>query len=611
MIIIGISCFYHDSAACIVKDGEIISAVQEERFTRKKHDFTFPIHSIKFCLKSLDLKLENVDYIIFYEKPFIKFERLLETYLGYAPKGFKSFVQAIPIWVKEKLFTKREITKELEKICDKDKIPQILFSEHHKSHAASAFYPSPFDDAAILCLDGVGEWDTSSLWHGKKNMITKKWSLEFPNSLGLLYSAFTYYLGFKVNSGEYKLMGLAPYGEPNYVSEIKENLIDIKKDGTFLLNMDYFNYATGLTMTSRKFNDLFGGVIRKPEMTITQKHMDIARSIQQVTEEIVLNLAKTAYKEINSENLCLAGGVALNCVSNGRLKRESPFKNIWIQPAAGDAGGSLGAALLVWHEYLDKPKTIINDNDSMKGSYLGGSYSNVEIKNKLNELGANYTELNDQVIFDDLARIIKNNKVVGWFSGRMEFGPRALGNRSIIGNPLDSEMQKTMNLRIKYRESFRPFAPAIKADKVSEWFEYSGESPYMLMVANIRETKIIDTKVEHKNYEGLEKLNIVKSIVPAITHVDLSARIQTVSKNSNVRFYNLLDSFEKITGCPILINTSFNVRGEPIVNSPEDAYRCFMRTEMDYLVIENFLLDKNLQPKINTDYEWQKEFELD
>ena len=611
MIIIGISCFYHDSAACIVKDGEIISAAQEERFTRKKHDFTFPINSIQFCLKSLNLRLEHVDYIIFYEKPFIKFERLLETYLGYAPKGFKSFVQAIPIWVKEKLFTKREITKGLEIICDKDKIPQILFSEHHKSHAASAFYPSPFDDAAILCLDGVGEWDTSSLWYGEKNVITKKWSLEFPNSLGLLYSAFTYYLGFKVNSGEYKLMGLAPYGEPNYVSEIKENLIDVKKDGTFLLNMDYFNYATGLTMTSKKFDDLFSGVIRKPEMTITQKHMDIARSIQQVTEEIVLKLANTAYKEINSENLCLAGGVALNCVSNGRLKRESPFKNIWIQPAAGDAGGSLGAALLVWHEYLDKPKAINNGNDGMKGAYLGGSYSNMEIKNKLDELGANYTELNDKVIFDDVARIIKDNKVVGWFSGRMEFGPRALGNRSIIGNPLDSEMQKTMNLRIKYRESFRPFAPAIKADKVSEWFEYSGESPYMLMVAKIRETKLVDIETEQKNYEGLKKLNIIKSVVPAITHVDLSARIQTVNKNSNLRFYSLLDSFEKISGCPILINTSFNVRGEPIVSSPEDAYRCFMRTEMDYLVIENFLLAKNSQPKINTDFEWQKEFELD
>ena len=612
MIIIGISAYYHDSAACLVKDGQIISAVQEERFTRKKHDSSFPKNSLKFCLDYSQIKLSEVDYIIFYEKQFIKFERLLETYLSNVPRGFKSFYQAIPIWVKEKLFTKQQIKKELLKISGgNENIPEIFFSEHHKSHAASAYYPSKFNDSAILCIDGVGEWDTTSVWHGKKNIITKKWSIEFPHSIGLLYSAFTYYLGFKVNSGEYKLMGLAPYGEPKYINKIYENLIDIKSDGSFKLNMEFFNYTTGLTMTAKKFDQLFDYSKREPEMKITQKHMDIARSIQLVTEEIILKLAKNIHKDLKCDNLCLAGGVALNCVANGRLKRESPFKNIWVQPAAGDAGGSIGAALLVWHEYLANPKKTNKDSDTMQGSLLGGSFSNYDIALRLDRIGAVYKKINESAIYDEIAKKIYENNVIGWFSGRMEFGPRALGNRSILGNPLSPDMQTKMNLKIKYRESFRPFAPAIKLDKVNDWFEFDGASPYMLMVAKIKKNKLNNKNVTDKLLKGLDRLKVIRSKVPAVTHVDYSARIQTVSAHTNERFYKLLDSFEEISGCPILINTSFNVRGEPIVFTPEDAYRCFMRTEMDYLIIENFILRKSEQPKEFKNEEWMEEFKLD
>ena len=612
--ILGISAFYHDSAAAIVVDGYVVAAAQEERFTRKKHDATFPAEAIKYCLSEAGLTLSSVNYIVFYDKPFIKFERLIETYLAHAPFGFKSFAMATPVWLKEKLYLKRTLKKGLASIegVKQDTLPPLMFTEHHQSHAASAFFPSPYEKSAVICLDGVGEWATSSVWLGENNTLTPQWEIDFPHSLGLLYSAFTYYAGFKVNSGEYKLMGLAPYGAPTYVDLIKNHLIDIKADGTFRLNMTYFNYAAGLTMTNDRFHQLFDGLPRPEESEVGVKEMDLARSIQVITEDIVLKLASTVHKELKVDNLCLAGGVALNCVSNGRLLREGPFKNVWIQPAAGDAGGALGAALAIWYEYLDNPrKPDPNMLDAMQGSYLGPRHSQGKINTYLDSIGANYQILDDKELLPNLANVMKEGCVVGWFQGRMEFGPRALGGRSIIGDPRNSRMQSDMNLKIKYRESFRPFAPAIKADKVSEWFEHSSVSPYMLMVAPIAKSKRKVMTEQQKGLLGIEQLNIPRSEIPAVTHVDYSARIQTVHKETNLRFYNLLDEFERATECPVLVNTSFNVRGEPIVSSPEDAYLCFMRTGMDYLVLENALLYKKDQPKWAEVPNWKLEFELD
>ncbi len=610
--IIGIAAYYHDSAAALICDGEVIAAAQEERFTRKKHDPAFPTNAIKYCLKEAGITHKEVEYIVFYDKPLLKFERLLETYLSYAPSGFRSFLSAIPIWLKEKLFLKTTLKKELSSLfgITQTELPQLLFTEHHQSHAASAFYPSPYEKAAVLCLDGVGEWATTSMWLGDGNKLTPQWEIDFPHSLGLLYSAFTYYTGFRVNSGEYKLMGLAPYGEPKYVDLILENLIDLKEDGTFRLNMKYFNYATGLTMTNKKFADLFGSPAREAEGELTQKEMDIARSIQWVTEEVVLRLGRSVHKETGMDYLCLAGGVALNCVSNGRLLREGPFKEIWIQPAAGDAGGAIGAALSVYHEYKEKPRTL-QVPDATKGSYLGPSFSNDQIKTYLDKVGAKYVELKDDDLMPKLAEVMEGEKVVGWFQGRMEFGPRSLGARSIIGDARSTKMQTTMNLKIKYRESFRPFAPVVKFDKVSDWFEHEGPSPYMLIVAPVKEDKRSKMSADQDKLFGIDKLNIPRSQIPAVTHVDYSARVQTVHPETNPRFYHLLDAFEERTDCPVLVNTSFNVRGEPIVNTPEDAYRCFMRTEMDFLVMENILVDKTTQPEWKEEGDWRNEFALD
>jgi carbamoyltransferase len=611
--ILGISAYYHDSAAALVSDGEIVAAAQEERFTRKKHDAQFPKNAVQYCLAESGIKLDDVNYIVFYDKPLIKFERLLETYLSYAPRGFKSFLAAMPIWLKEKLFLKTTLKRELSALSGLEipDLPELAFTQHHESHAASAFFPSPFEKAAVLCLDGVGEWATSSVWLGDGNTLTPQWEIDFPHSLGLLYSAFTYYTGFKVNSGEYKLMGLAPYGEPKYVSTILDNLIDLKEDGTFRLDMDYFNYATGLTMTNDKLHNLFGAAPRRPESEVTQHEMDIAKSIQTVTEEIVLRLVSTVKKELDVDYLCLAGGVALNCVANGRILREGDFRDIWIQPAAGDAGGAAGAALSVWFNHLDNPRITAESSDSMQGAYLGKKFSNGEISDYLDGIGAPYQQLEDQDLMPRLAEIINDENVVGWFNGRMEFGPRALGGRSIIGDPRSTKMQSVMNLKIKYRESFRPFAPAVKIDKVSEWFEIDRRSPYMLLVAQVSHDKLVEMTEEQQKLFGIEKLNIPRSEIPAVTHVDYSARVQTVDPETNPRFYSLLDCFDQLTGCPVLINTSFNVRGEPIVFTPEDAYRCFMRTEMDYLVMENVLLAKSDQPKQEKDDSWMEEFELD
>ncbi len=611
--ILGISAFYHDSAAALVIDGQIIAAAQEERFTRKKHDAAFPEHAIRYCLQQANIALSDLDYVVFYDKPLVKFERLLETYLAYAPKGIQSFIKAIPVWLKEKLYLKKILKQELTNLSADKKItlPPLLFTEHHQSHAASAFFPSPFHKAAVMCLDGVGEWATSSVWIGEGNKLTPQWEIKFPHSLGLLYSAFTYYTGFKVNSGEYKLMGLAPYGEPIYVDTIKKHLLDIKDDGSFHLDMDYFNYATGLTMTNKKFHQLFNGPPRKSESEITQKEMDLARSIQVVTEEIILKLAHSVKKETGCDALCLAGGVALNCVANGRLLREGPFDKIWIQPAAGDAGGSLGAALAIWHQYLEKPRNKAADNntDDMQGSYLGPSFSNDEIKSYLDKTQVPYRSIEGTELYTTVAELLAEGKVIGWFQGRMEFGPRALGHRSIIGDPRNTDMQSTMNLKIKYRESFRPFAPAVKRDKVAQWFQHDTDSPYMLMVAPIAESKKLT--VDDTGLSGIEKLKVPRSQIPAVSHVDGSSRIQTVHQETNPAFYALLDAFEKKTQCPILVNTSFNVRGEPIVNTPEDAYRCFMRTDMDYLVLENQLLNKKDQPTFLDKENWQQTFELD
>ncbi len=611
-IILGLSAFYHDSAAALVIDGEIIAAAQEERYTRKKHDPGFPENAIRYCLQEAGITLGDVTQVVFYDKPLVKFERLLETYIHYAPRGFHSFLAAMPVWLKEKLFLKATLKKSLAAMngIKEHDLPQLLFNDHHRSHAASAFYPSPYEKAAVMCLDGVGEWATSTVWLGEGHSLTPQWEIDFPHSLGLLYSAFTYYTGFKVNAGEYKLMGLAPYGEPTYVDLIFDNIIDVKDDGTFKLDMSYFNYATGLTMVNKKFCDLFGGPARKPESELRQKEMDIARSIQVVTEEIILKLAATVKLETGCDNLCLAGGVALNCVANGRLLREGAFKNIWIQPAAGDAGGALGAALSVWYEYLGNERKV-NLKDSMQGSYLGNKFSNDEVQTALDKCGAKYQRLDDAQLMPELATILADEKIIGWCQGRMEFGPRSLGGRSILGDPRSPKTQSTMNLKIKYRESFRPFAPAVKAEKVNEWFEINERSPYMLLVAPVKQEKCFAMTEEQEKLFGIEKLNIPRSEIPAVTHVDHSARVQTIHSETNPRFYHLIDQFEQITNCPVLVNTSFNVRGEPIVCTPKDAYRCFMRTEMDCLVVENFLMYKQEQPKWEEQGDWRNEFELD
>ncbi len=611
--ILGISTYYHDSAAVLLTDGNIIAAAQEERFTRKKHDPNFPANAIRYCLQEASIRGEELDAVVFYDKPLVKFERLLETYLTYAPRGFRSFVAAMPVWLKEKLYIKNTLKKELSTLfgCKKSELPDLLFSEHHQAHAASAFFASPFQEAAVLCLDGVGEWASSSVWHGKNNQLKALWQIDFPHSLGLLYSAFTYYSGFKVNSGEYKLMGLAPYGEPKYVDLILNNLLDLKKDGTFRLNMEYFNYATGLTMTNSRFADLFGAPARKPESELTQREMDIARSVQEVTEEIVLRLAATAQKDTGAEHLCLAGGVALNCVANGRLLREGPFKDVWIQPAAGDAGGALGAAQVVWYEKYKGERSADNLRDSMAGSYLGPRFSDSEIESQLNALGAKYEKIEDRELLPQLAQLLDGEQVVGWFQGRMEFGPRALGGRSIIGDPRSKKMQSVMNLKIKFRESFRPFAPSVLADDVSDYFDLDCSSPYMLIVADVKEEHRIPMNETQQQLFGVEKLLVPRSTLPAITHVDNSARVQTIHKETNPRYYALAEAFKEKTGCSVLVNTSFNVRGEPIVCTPEDAYRCFMRTNMDCLVVENFLLLKKDQPKWDDDKAWMEEFELD
>ena len=611
MKILGISAYYHDSAASLVVDGKIISAAQEERFTRKKHDSSFPRNAIQFCINESNIQLSDLDYIVFYEKPLIKFERLLETYISFAPKGFKSFLMAMPVWLKEKLYLKSVLKKELINFdgVDKSNLPDLLFSQHHLSHAASAFFPSPFNKAAVLCLDGVGEWSSSTVWIGEDNNLIPKWEIHFPHSLGLLYSAFTYFTGFKVNSGEYKLMGLAPYGEPKYYDLILENLIDLKEDGTFKLDMSYFNYAVGLTMTSKRFNKLFNSEPRKPEEALTQHQMDIAASIQKVTEEVVIRLCKTIKKEFDVDYLCLAGGVALNCVANGKLLRSNIFKDIWIQPAAGDAGGALGAAQSVWYQYLNNSRTP-DSPDSMRGSYLGSTFDDQEIKKVLDSYDAKYEIIQDDQYENKVANILADGKVVGWMQGAMEFGPRALGSRSILGDPRNEEMQTTMNLKIKYRESFRPFAPIILDEEVNNFFEHEGSSPYMLIVADIKKELRKELDDKQKKLFGIDKLKIPRSTLPAITHVDYSARLQTVHHDTNPKMHKLLKEFKEVTDCPVLVNTSFNVRGEPIVNTPEDAYRCFMRTEMDYLAIGGFLLNKTDQPEWESD-DWQDEFELD
>ncbi len=612
--ILGISGYYHDSAACIIQDGHIIVAAQEERFSRKKHDARFPIHAITCCLQEANITLSDVETIAFYEKPFLKFERLLETYLSFAPKGLLSFWQAMPVWLKEKLFLKNRLTKELGKfgpLQGHGPLPPLSFSEHHESHAASAFYPSPYERAAILCMDGVGEWATTSVWTGNNHSITPLWEIPFPHSLGLLYSAFTYYTGFKVNSGEYKVMGLAPYGQPKYTKQIKDHLIDIKPDGTFRLNMEYFNFCTGLTMTNHKFDELFGGPPRTPESTLTQREMDLARSVQEVTEEIMLQIGETIHRETGMEYLCMAGGVALNCVGNGRLLREGPFKGIWIQPAAGDAGGAVGAALQAYHHMLGHPRTCHAPHDSMRGSYLGPAFSNEAIEQFLGTVDASYTRYADDDFFETVAKALAEGKIVGWFQGRMEFGPRALGGRSILGDPRNPTMQSVMNLKIKHRESFRPFAPAVLRERVAEYFELDTDSPYMLLVAPVVKHRRIPQAPHSENLWGIQRLNQARSDIPAVTHLDYSARVQTVHEDTNPRYYRLLQTFEKHTGCAVLVNTSFNVRGEPIVCSPEDAYRCFMRTEMDLLVLENCLLIKSDQKAWEEETDWKQEFALD
>ena len=615
--ILGISAYYHDSAAALLKDGELAAAAQQERFSRKKHDARFPGDAIRYCLETENLRLAELDRVVFYDKPLIKFERLLETYMSYAPRGFRSFVAAMPVWLKEKLYLKSVLKKELAELgnCEQKELPPLLFAEHHQSHAASAFFFSPFERAAVLCLDGVGEWATTSTWLGNGADLEPLWEIHFPHSLGLLYSAFTYFTGFKVNSGEYKLMGLAPYGQPRYADRILDTLLDLKEDGTFRLDMRYFNYCTGLTMTNRRFDALFDGPPRRPESALTQREMDIAASIQVVTEEVVMRLARTLHEETGEKNLCLAGGVALNCVANGRLLREGPYEDIWIQPAAGDAGGAVGAAAVVWHQYDRQPRRLNGKGspaaDRMRGSYLGPDYSSEQIRAELEAMGAAFTVLEDDALFSKTAQLLAEENVIGWFQGRMEFGPRALGGRSIIGDPRSATMQSVMNLKIKYRESFRPFAPSVLWERVSDYFEQDTPSPYMLVVAPLRQALRKEVTAEQAQLEGIEKLKVERSELPAITHVDYSARVQTVHRDTNPRYHALLKAFEGLTGCGVLVNTSFNVRGEPVVCTPADAYRCFMRTEMDYLVVENFLLDKRQQPARENDMRWQDDIELD
>ena len=609
--ILGISAYYHDSAASIIVDGKIVAAAQEERFTRKKHDSSYPFNAIEFVLKYSNLKLSEVDHIIFFEKPFLKFERLLETYVAFAPKCFLSFCKAIPIWLKDKLFQKKMLFNELKRHDNNfNDGKKIFFSDHHLSHAASAFFPSPFEEAIILTADAVGEWATTTVAIGNKNNLEIKKEIHFPHSLGLLYSAFTYYTGFKVNSGEYKLMGLAPYGKPIYQEKIVNNLIDIKKDGTFRLDQTYFNYATGLTMTSKKFHDLFGQKPRNSKTDqLTQFHMDIAASIQKVTEDIMLKLVKSLKTEFNISNLCLAGGVALNCVANGKILKEKIFDNIWVQPASGDAGGSLGAALALWHIEQKNPRTV-NPNDDMKGSFLGPEFTQKEIEDELNKIGAKFDVLSDEDIIERTATDLSLGEAIGWFQGRMEFGPRALGGRSILADPRSSKMQKRLNLKVKYRESFRPFAPSILEEDLSKWFDINVASPYMLMVANINNNKIIKIDKAQEKLFGIDKLNIKRSEIPAVTHVDYSARIQSVHKETNEKYFNLIQKFKQKTNCPVIVNTSFNVRGEPIVNTPIDSYNCFMGTELDKLVIGNCYLEKNAQD-VSLKKDYTKEFELD
>lgn len=610
MKILGISAYYHDSAACLIDNGKIICAAQEERFSRVKHDPAFPVNAINFCIKFSRIKSTEIDYIVFYDKPFVKFERIFETYLSFAPRGFKSFISSFPLWIKDKLFQKKNILDQLHNILgDKpDWEKKLLFSEHHFSHAASAFFPSPFENSAIITMDGVGEWATSSIAIGENNNLFLKNEINFPHSLGLLYSSFTYYAGFKVNSGEYKLMGLAPYGTPKFTSLIKDNLIDIKEDGSFFINMEYFNYGTGLTMTSGKFNHLFGGPPRIPESLLTQKEMDLAASIQKVTEEIILKISKDISIRTRQKNLCLAGGVALNCVANGKLQKSNFFENIWIQPASGDAGGSIGAALGLYYSVFRRPRQI-NKKDSMKGAFLGPNFKSTEIRSQLLKSKAIFYELTTNTIIKETARLLASGKIIGWFNGRMEFGPRALGGRSIIADPRMPTMQKDLNLKIKYRESFRPFAPSILKEDVSRWFETNQESPYMLFVSSIKKIKRKKNNTKDSLF-GIELLNQPRSSVPAITHVDFSARVQTVDKIRNSRFYSLITEFKKITGCPILINTSFNVRGEPLVCNPKDAFDCFMGTDLDVLVIDNFILYKTEQTeKKNSSY--QQKYHLD
>jgi carbamoyltransferase len=603
--ILGISAFYHDSAACLVSDGKIVAAAQEERFTRKKGDATFPKHAVEYCLRSAGVTVKDLTCVGFYDKPLLKFERILETYLGVAPKGFLSFLKAGPLWIKEKLFMDRQLREAL------GYDGEILYAEHHESHAASAFFPSPFEEAAILTMDGVGEWATASLGRGRGNDLELIKELHWPDSLGLLYSAFTYHTGFKVNSGEYKVMGLAPYGEPKYVDAIYRELMDLKEDGSFTLNQRYFNYLSGLTMTNGAFDRLFDGPPREPETKLTQREMDLARSIQVVCEEVMLRMARTIHRETGSENLCLSGGVALNCVGNGRILREGPFKRLWIQPAAGDAGGALGVAQLIWHRYHSQPRAVTPGRDSMQGAYLGPEFSDDDIEAFLKSQGAPYRRLEPDELRRRVAEQIASGKVVGWFDGRMEFGPRALGSRSILGDPRNPKMQAQMNIKIKFREGFRPFAPSVLRERVSKYFELDEDSPYMLLVAPVKKERRIPMTEEEQRLWGIDKLNLPRSDLPAITHIDYSARIQTVAKDTNPNYYALIEEFERLTGCAVLVNTSFNVRGEPIVCTPADAYRCFMRTHIDHLALGPFLLDKAEQPEWEETKAWQQEFQLD
>ena len=603
--ILGISAFFHDSAACLLRDGDILAAASEERFTRKKADASFPARAVDYCLRAAGITAQELAYVGFYDKPLLKFERILETYIGVAPRGFSSFLKAGPLWIKEKLYTDRELRDALGYDGD------LLYAEHHESHAASAFFPSPFAEAAILTMDGVGEWATASIGVGRGHDIEIVKEMHWPDSLGLLYSAFTYYTGFKVNSGEYKVMGLAPYGQPKYVDLIYKELIDLREDGSFTLNQKYFGYLSGLTMTNGHFDELFGGPPRRAETDLTQKEMDLARSVQEVTEEIMMRMARSAHRETGLDNLCLAGGVALNCVGNGRLLRDGPFKHLWIQPASGDAGGALGVAQLIWHRHCKQPRTVTPGQDGMKGAYLGPSFAPDEIQRYLDAQGAPYVRLDRATLLQQTAALLADGKIVGWLNGRMEFGPRALGCRSILGDPRNPRMQADMNIKIKFREGFRPFAPSVLRDKVHDWFEMDCDSPYMLLVAPVKKARQIPMTGEQEQLWGIAQLNVPRSDVPAITHIDYSARVQTVTHDTNPDYYDLLVQFEAITGCPMVVNTSFNVRGEPIVCSPADAYQCFMRTGIDYLVLGPFVLDKSLQPEWKEASEWRSEFQLD